>query len=157
MRTAAVPDKGIPAYEYTVTQLDAYSGIRVLAMLTQLLAGDHNTPLDKALKLDPKGNMQATWFDIAQQIATNVTGDRLIAISDLYAAHTTYRPVGPGAADIDRDLANTFAAHFRGRLLDWISWLAFGLKHDLADFFGGAQAIASSLQSAPEAPAKRST
>ena len=153
MARERIKSHDIDGYQYIVTQLGAVQGKRlatelaraVLPALAQLL-GDSKLELPK-----DKGEKDALLTRVLESIsADQVQGALKLALDALPQARLeaiigvmsdSTDILGPGFGEAGAPMNKNFDEHFAGRYRAMTKWLAFALKANFADFFGGSEQV----------------
>lgn len=131
----------IDGFRYVVTQLDARTGRRlafdlassVLPAMAELMSALPDAKPDKETLAKAIGNQGAV--SAVQRLVAALPPSRLDEITELMAESTAVH--GPGYGDAGAPLSRQFEDHFAGRYKAMLQWLAFALRVNFADFFGG--------------------
>lgn len=122
-------------FRYEVTQFGAKEGRRVLFRLTKML-GPAAAGLVKGSKKDDPwarlGTALTSVLESAKEEDFEYLCDALSRVTKVYK-----RLESSTGQEIALDLEKVFDSHFRGRFQDMLAWLAFAIKVNFADFFGG--------------------
>lgn len=111
-------EKTIGEFTYKVTQLDAMTGIDVIARIT--------TKFGSALKEDGDGGWQA-----AGAVLEKLTAEEIKYYVNLFAGRT-FVVCPDGREPVLKDV---LATHFAGRYGDMIEWLRFCFETNFKSFF----------------------
>lgn len=116
----------IGGYTYKVTQLDAITGIEVLARLWNTLGPS----LGSVDKIDEAGVMKALGG-----LASSLKADDVRYFVTKFAKLTAVSG-GDLKEGAEPQLSDIFEAHFAGRYLDLFRWLKFCFEVNYRSFFG---------------------
>lgn len=121
----------INGFSYTIQQLGAKDGRRVLARLLRSVAGAAGEASD--LVKEGSNGAEAALAGIAK-LVENLSDADVDYLCDTFAPTTLY---GPEGKDVQLQLKDSFNDHFAGKYGDMVRWLWAALETNYASFFDG--------------------
>jgi hypothetical protein len=121
----------INGFNYTVSQLGAKEGRRVLARILRSVAGAATAAGD--LARDGGDATEAALSGVAK-LVENLSDADVDYLCDTFAATTM---VGPEGQDVALPLKDQFNEHFAGKYGDMVKWLWASLETNYGSFLGG--------------------
>ena len=121
----------INGFTYTISQLGAKEGRRVLARILRSVAGAATAAGELAKE---GGDATEAALSGVAKLVENLSDADVDYLCDTFAATTT---VGPEGKDVALQLKDCFNEHFAGRYGDMVKWLWASLETNYGSFLGG--------------------